>query len=111
MALLSETVGVGMQLRQASRSSARPAYTPLPPMTRALALALVLLASPSLAKPPRLTLFIAVDALGTDLLLRSRPQLKAFQFGQCARIEILLEAVHRLCLCPVFGQPQRSSVQ
>jgi predicted AlkP superfamily pyrophosphatase or phosphodiesterase len=46
-------------------------------MTRALALALVLLATPALAKPPRLTLFIAVDALGTDLLLRSRPQLKA----------------------------------
>ncbi|HEY3587432.1 MAG TPA: alkaline phosphatase family protein, partial [Myxococcaceae bacterium] len=46
-------------------------------MTRALALALALLATPALAKPPRLTLFIAVDALGTDLLLRSRPQLKA----------------------------------
>jgi hypothetical protein len=44
---------------------------------RALALALLLLATPALAKPPRLTLFIAVDALGTDLLLRSRPQLKA----------------------------------
>jgi len=46
-------------------------------MTRAFALAFVLLATPALAKPPRLTLFIAVDALGTDLLLRSRPQLKA----------------------------------
>lgn len=46
-------------------------------MTRALSLALLLLASPALAKPPRLTLFIAVDALGTDLLLRSRPQLHA----------------------------------
>ncbi|HET6981181.1 MAG TPA: alkaline phosphatase family protein [Myxococcaceae bacterium] len=46
-------------------------------MTRALSLALVLVATPALAKPPRLTLFIAVDALGTDLLLRSRPQLKA----------------------------------
>lgn len=45
-------------------------------MTRALALVL-LLASPALAKPPRLTLFITVDALGTDLLLRSRPQLKS----------------------------------
>jgi hypothetical protein len=42
-------------------------------MTRALALALLLLATPALAKPPRLTLFIAVDALGTDLLLRSAP--------------------------------------
>ena len=46
-------------------------------MTRALTLALVLVATPALAKPPRLTLFIAVDALGTDLLLRARPQLKA----------------------------------
>ena len=46
-------------------------------MTRALSLALALVAAPALAKPPRLTLFIAVDALGTDLLLRSRPQLKA----------------------------------
>ena len=46
-------------------------------MTRALLLALALLTTPALAKPPRLTLFIAVDALGTDLLLRSRPQLRA----------------------------------
>jgi hypothetical protein len=46
-------------------------------MTRALLLALALLSTPALAKPPRLTLFIAVDALGTDLLLRSRPQLRA----------------------------------
>jgi hypothetical protein len=44
-------------------------------MIRALVLALLLVATPALAKPPRLTLFIAVDALGTDLLLRSRPQL------------------------------------
>jgi len=44
-------------------------------MTRAFALAFVLLATPALAKPPRLTLFIAVDALGTDLLLRSRVDL------------------------------------
>ena len=46
-------------------------------MTRAIALALLLLAAPALARPPRLTLFITVDALGTDLLLRSRPQLRA----------------------------------
>ena len=46
-------------------------------MTRALALALLLLAAPALARPPRLTLFIAVDALGTDLLLRARPQLRS----------------------------------
>ncbi|HUM10387.1 MAG TPA: alkaline phosphatase family protein [Myxococcaceae bacterium] len=46
-------------------------------MIRALALALLLLSPPALAKPPRLTLFITVDALGTDLLLRSRSQLRA----------------------------------
>jgi predicted AlkP superfamily pyrophosphatase or phosphodiesterase len=45
-------------------------------MVRPLALALVLLSLPALAKPPRLTLFITVDALGTDLLLRSRPKFK-----------------------------------
>ncbi|MDY7232598.1 alkaline phosphatase family protein [Hyalangium rubrum] len=46
-------------------------------MVRPLALALVLVALPALAKPPRLTLFITVDALGTDLLLRSRPKFKS----------------------------------
>lgn len=46
-------------------------------MVRPLALALALLALPALAKPPRLTLFITVDALGTDLLLRTRPKLKS----------------------------------
>jgi len=45
-------------------------------MVRALALGLVLLAAPALAKPPRLTLFISVDAMGSDLLLRTRPRLK-----------------------------------
>jgi predicted AlkP superfamily pyrophosphatase or phosphodiesterase len=45
-------------------------------MVRPLALALVLLSLPALAKPPRLTLFITVDALGTDLLLRTRPKFK-----------------------------------
>lgn len=45
-------------------------------MVRALALGLVLLTAPALAKPPRLTLFIVVDALSSDLLLRSRPKLK-----------------------------------
>ncbi|WNG36109.1 alkaline phosphatase family protein [Archangium violaceum] len=43
---------------------------------RALPLLLLLLALPALAKPPRLTLFITVDALGSDLLLRTRPRLK-----------------------------------
>jgi predicted AlkP superfamily pyrophosphatase or phosphodiesterase len=46
-------------------------------MVRPLALALVLLSLPALAKPPRLTLFITVDALGTDLLLRTRPKFKS----------------------------------
>src|SRR5262245_52353824 len=75
--LLSETVGVGPQRGQAPRTRARASRLRGPSMTRALSLALVLVATPALAKPPRLTLFIAVDALGTDLLLRSRPQLKA----------------------------------
>lgn len=43
---------------------------------RALPLLLLLIALPALAKPPRLTLFITVDALGSDLLLRTRPRLK-----------------------------------
>ncbi|WP_224242878.1 alkaline phosphatase family protein [Hyalangium gracile] len=46
-------------------------------MVRPLALALVLAALPALAKPPRLTLFITVDALGSDLLLRTRPKFKS----------------------------------
>lgn len=46
-------------------------------MVRPLALALVLLSLPVFAKPPRLALFISVDALGTDLLLRTRPKFKS----------------------------------
>src|SRR5712664_3651220 len=40
--------------------------------------AALILAAPlqASAKPPRLTLFIVVDALSSDLLLRSRPRLK-----------------------------------
>jgi predicted AlkP superfamily pyrophosphatase or phosphodiesterase len=45
-------------------------------MLRFLSLLLLLTALPALAKPPRLTLFITVDALGSDLLLRTRPRLK-----------------------------------
>ena len=45
-------------------------------MLRALPFLLLLTALPALAKPPRLTLFITVDALGTDLLLRNKPRLK-----------------------------------
>ncbi|QRK05549.1 alkaline phosphatase family protein [Archangium violaceum] len=43
---------------------------------RALPFLLLLITLPALAKPPRLTLFITVDALGSDLLLRTRPRLK-----------------------------------
>jgi predicted AlkP superfamily pyrophosphatase or phosphodiesterase len=46
-------------------------------MVRPLTLALVLLSLPALAKPPRLTLFITVDALSTDVLLRTRPKFKS----------------------------------
>jgi hypothetical protein len=46
-------------------------------MVRPLALALLLLSLPAAAKPPRLALFITVDALGTDLLLRTRPKFKS----------------------------------
>ena len=41
-----------------------------------LPLLLLLLALPAWAKPPRLTLFITVDAMGSDLLLRTRPRLQ-----------------------------------
>ena len=46
------------------------------PRSRLLLPLLLLAALPARAAPPRLTLFITVDAMGTDLLLRSRPQLK-----------------------------------
>ena len=45
-------------------------------MLRPLPFLLLLLAFPALARPPRLTLFITVDAMGTDLLLRTKPRLK-----------------------------------
>ena len=45
-------------------------------MLRPLLCSLLLASAPALAKPPRLTLFITVDALGTDVLLRSRAHLK-----------------------------------
>ncbi len=48
-----------------------------PALARGLALAVLLLAAPVLAKPPRLVLFITVDSLGTDLLLRNRSHLHA----------------------------------
>lgn len=40
-------------------------------------LLLLLAAVPAHAKPPRLTLFITVDSLGSDLFLRSRPYFKS----------------------------------
>ncbi len=43
---------------------------------RAALFAALLVAGPALAKAPRLTLFISVDSLSSDLLLRSRPRLK-----------------------------------
>lgn len=46
-------------------------------MLRTLALALLLVALPAAAEPPRLTLLISVDALGSDTLLRVRPRLRA----------------------------------
>lgn len=45
-------------------------------MLRVLCLLLLVTALPALAAPPRLTLFITVDAMGSELLLRSRPRLK-----------------------------------
>jgi predicted AlkP superfamily pyrophosphatase or phosphodiesterase len=48
-----------------------------PALARLLALGLLLLASPVLAKPPRLTLFITIDSLGTDVLLRNRSHFRA----------------------------------
>ena len=45
-------------------------------MLRPLLCSLLLASAPALAKPPRLTVFITVDALGTDVLLRSRAHLK-----------------------------------
>lgn len=43
---------------------------------RSLVLPLLLASLPALAKPPRLTLFVAVDSLSSELLLRTRPRLK-----------------------------------
>lgn len=45
-------------------------------LTRTLLLTVLLSALPALAKAPRLTLFISVDALGSDVLLRNQPRLK-----------------------------------
>jgi predicted AlkP superfamily pyrophosphatase or phosphodiesterase len=44
---------------------------------RRASLLLLLLAGPALARPPRLTLFIAVDGLGSEVFLRNRPHYRA----------------------------------
>ena len=44
---------------------------------RCVVLPLLLSSLPVLAKPPRLTLFVAVDSLGADLFQKSRPRLKS----------------------------------
>ncbi|MBU8895367.1 alkaline phosphatase family protein [Corallococcus sp. H22C18031201] len=44
-------------------------------MSRLLAALLVLFALPASAKAPKLTLFISVDSMGSDVLLRNRPRL------------------------------------
>jgi Type I phosphodiesterase / nucleotide pyrophosphatase len=48
-----------------------------PALARRFVVAVLFLAAPVLAKPPRLTLFITVDSLGTDLLLRNRSHFRA----------------------------------
>ncbi len=45
-------------------------------MPRLWVLLLLLSSTPALAKPPRLTLIISVDSMGTDVLWRMRPRLK-----------------------------------
>ena len=42
-----------------------------------LLLTSLLFASPAFAKPPRLTLLISVDALGSDLYWRMKPRFRA----------------------------------
>jgi predicted AlkP superfamily pyrophosphatase or phosphodiesterase len=49
----------------------------MPPRLRLLLCALLLVAPAASARPPRLTLFISVDALGSEMLLRARPLLRA----------------------------------
>lgn len=44
---------------------------------RVLALAACLAAAAAVAKPPKLTVFIAVDSMGSDVFLRNKPRYKA----------------------------------
>lgn len=48
-----------------------------PALRRGLVVSILLLGAPAGAKPPRLTLFLSVDSLGTDLLLRNRSHFRA----------------------------------
>ncbi len=48
-----------------------------PAPIRGFLLTLLLVAAPAVARPPRLTLFITIDSLGTDLLLRNRSHFRA----------------------------------
>lgn len=48
-----------------------------PRLTRTFLVAVLLLSGTAFARPPRLTLFITVDSLGTDLLLRNRSHFHA----------------------------------
>jgi len=58
----------------ANRSSLHPSLL-------VCALALAATAAPALARPPRLTLVVSVDGLGSDQLLRMRPRLKPGGMG------------------------------
>jgi predicted AlkP superfamily pyrophosphatase or phosphodiesterase len=48
-----------------------------PALVRCLLVALLLVSLTAFARPPRLTLFITIDSLGTDLLLRNRSHFHA----------------------------------
>lgn len=70
------------------------------PQALLVTLLLLLGAVPALAKPPRLTLLIAVDSLSSDLLLRSRP---LFTRG-------LKQLLERGAFYPVARYPYATSV-
>lgn len=46
-------------------------------MTRGVLVAVLVLSTVAFARPPRLTLFVSVDALGSEVLQRNRPRYKA----------------------------------
>src|SRR5688572_194667 len=55
----------------------RGAGIPWRAMSKSLCLFCLLATLSAEAKPPRLTVFITVDAMGSDVLMRSRPRLKS----------------------------------